>query len=143
MQALEDLTCALLKSFPHSRTQLEASIQQSKSLVLEKFPKVLQKDSKNNDNMLKKINMPPATDREVSCASLLNTNRSIPELFNPIQELANSPLCTEEGDQLLSEVFRMQNELESKKLQTEQLLKERESIKVPSSSGGVGSDSCG
>ncbi|ODM99166.1 hypothetical protein Ocin01_07517 [Orchesella cincta] len=47
-EALEDLTCALLKSFPQSGRQLEATIKHCRNLVFDKFPKVFETDGTTN-----------------------------------------------------------------------------------------------
>ncbi|CAL8118619.1 unnamed protein product [Orchesella dallaii] len=121
-EALEDLACALLKSFPQSERQLEATIKHCRNLVFDKFPKIFHKDG--SANVKSKVNIESGRRDFTSGNQYDDVQVQIPSnLLVNYDLLASSPVESEPTD-LVEELFRLQNELEKKRSQCKIVLNE-------------------
>jgi len=127
-KALEDLTCALLKSFPQSEHQLEVTIRRCRNLVFSKFPKIFQTDGPANNNS-KVANAEYGRKDYISGHQYNDFQVQIPDELLFKSDLGANSLVESEQTDLVEELFKLQNELEKKRTQCHMILNEFEKIK--------------
>lgn len=118
---MEDLTCALLKSFPESRSKLESTVSLCKTLIMEKFANLFVGDGAvQNSSNIGRMHRSTAND----VFELPEVHLKISQQMLPSSSITSSTRERCQNDFLI-DVFEMQTALSTARSQSEALLKEK------------------
>lgn len=118
---MEDLTCALLKSFPESRSKLESTVSLCKTLIMDKFANLLVGDGAvQNSSNIGRMHRSTAND----VFELPEVHFKISQQMLPSSSITSSTRERCQND-FLKDVFEMQTALSTARSHSEALFKEK------------------
>ncbi len=121
LQTMEDLTCALLKSFPESRSKLESTVSLCKTLIMDKFANLfVGEGSVQNGSNIGRMHRPAPND----VFELPEVHFKISQQMLPSSSITSSTRDWCQND-FLTDVFEMQTTLNTARSQSEALFKEK------------------